>query len=126
MREKVTNCHSWSWLPFTGSFGSRIWGRKVGIWAVPAFRTVYGVANAASLCLIVCSVVYLVVPRRRWMGWTFLASFTFAAVAISSFLSAKFYHENIDTKTMFMAQCRMGSGETTCLAACHQFYPEAA
>ena len=60
------------------------------------------------------------------MGWTFLASFTFAAVAIDGFFSTKFYYENIDTKAMFMAQCRMGSGETACLAAYHQFYRKAA
>ena len=98
----------------------------MGIWAVPMFRTMFDLAGYASLWMIACAVVYLVMPRRRWTSWAFLASLGCTVLTFAGFFGTKYYYEHIDTKTPFMAQCRMGSGEAACLAYYHRFFPGSA
>ena len=94
----------------------------MGVWAVPIFRTMFDLAGYASFCMIACGAAYLVMPRRRWISRAFIASMACTALTFVGFFGSKYYYENIDTKTLFMAQCRLGGSETACLADYHRFY----
>ena len=64
----------------------------MGVWAVPAFRTMFDLVSYASLCLIVCGVLYLVMPHRRWTTWAFLASLGCTVLTFAGFFGTKYYY----------------------------------